>query len=79
MKFFLQFSKRSADYFQGRTDGNIKVIFPMSSVPEFCSYQSNRTIRKGDYVDVKVCFFFFCKKNCLFYFLLFSMYVIYEF
>ena len=48
----LQTSKRSEEEVAGRTDGNVKVIFPGSMTEPLT--QSSTTFRPGDYVIVKV-------------------------
>lgn len=45
-------SKRSAEDLCGRTDGNMKVIFPKEDVPS--SRTSSAPIKAGDYVQVKI-------------------------
>ncbi|KAG2463538.1 CK5P1 protein, partial [Polypterus senegalus] len=46
-------SKRSRDELTGRTDGNIKVIFPDVKIPINDSSQDTAAVKPGDYVQVK--------------------------
>ena len=48
----LQTSKRSEEEMAGRTDGNVKVIFPGSMTEPLT--KSSTSFRPGDYVIVKV-------------------------
>uniref|UniRef100_A0A8C4XBQ1 Mitochondrial tRNA methylthiotransferase CDK5RAP1 n=1 Tax=Erpetoichthys calabaricus TaxID=27687 RepID=A0A8C4XBQ1_ERPCA len=47
-------SKRSRDELSGRTDGNIKVIFPDVKIPIADSSQDTAAVKPGDYVVVKI-------------------------
>lgn len=51
---FIQESKRSAEDLCGRTDGNMKVIFPKEDVHVQPTAFSTVPISVGDYVLVKV-------------------------
>lgn len=54
--FLLQESKRSAEDLCGRTDGNMKVIFPKEDVAVQPAESSTALVNAGDYVLVKVGF-----------------------
>lgn len=56
ISIFVQESKRSAEDLCGRTDGNMKVIFPKEDVAVQPAESSTAPIRAGDYVLVKVSF-----------------------
>lgn len=49
-----QESKRSAQELSGRSDGNVKVIFPKQEVPALDTGSCAEPIKLGDYVLVKV-------------------------
>ena len=49
-----QESKRSAQELSGRSDGNVKVIFPKQEVPALDTGSCMEPIKLGDYVLVKV-------------------------
>lgn len=51
---FMQESKRSEEDLCGRTDGNMKVIFPKENVAVQAAEFSTAPISPGDYVLVKV-------------------------
>lgn len=54
---FFQPSKRSPLDLAGRNDGNTKVIFPQTEIPDlFSTSQHTREIKPGDYVAVQVSF-----------------------
>lgn len=50
-----QTSKRSEKDFQGRNDGNTKVIFPQESIPINNMSGEHKVIEPGDYIVVHVC------------------------
>ena len=50
----MQQSKRSAEDLCGRTEGNVKVIFPKEDVAVQAAESSTAPINAGDYVLVKV-------------------------
>lgn len=50
----MQESKRSAQDLCGRTDGNIKVIFPKEDVSAQPAESNSAPVNAGDYVLVKV-------------------------
>jgi len=52
---FVQESKRSAQDLCGRSDGNVKVIFPREDVRVGALDPGVAAIKAGDYVLVKVC------------------------
>lgn len=52
----MQESKRSAEDLCGRTDGNMKVIFPKEDVAAQAPESDTAPINAGDYVLVKVGF-----------------------
>ncbi|XP_015606325.1 CDK5RAP1-like protein [Cephus cinctus] len=47
-------SKRGNN-FQGRNDGNTKVIIPNGAIPENCHSVNSKSIMPGDYVVVQIC------------------------
>lgn len=49
-----QESKRSAQELSGRSDGNMKVIFPKQEVPALDTGSCVEPIKLGDYILVKV-------------------------
>lgn len=56
---FIQDSRRSADDWMGRNDGNTKVIFPKTSIQCGIGGDNTKQIPQvGDYVAVKVCCIF---------------------
>ena len=52
---FVQESKRSSQDLCGRSDGNVKVIFPREGTDSALD-TSVAEVKAGDYVLVKVCF-----------------------
>lgn len=52
----MQESKRSAEDLCGRTDGNMKVIFPKEDVAVQPAESNTARVTAGDYVLVKVGF-----------------------
>lgn len=52
--FFTQESKRSVEDLCGRTDGNMKVIFPKEDVAVQPAASNAASVHAGDYVLVKV-------------------------
>lgn len=50
----LQESKRSSEELCGRSDGNVKVIFPRADLPVQPGKPQKDAITPGDYVLVKV-------------------------
>lgn len=50
----MQESKRSAEDLCGRTDGNVKVIFPKEDVAVQLSESNTAPVTAGDYVLVEV-------------------------
>lgn len=53
----LQESKRSSEELCGRSDGNVKVIFPKKDLPVQAGKPQRDSITPGDYVLVKVWLF----------------------
>lgn len=54
LSIFMQESKRSAQDLCGRTDGNMKVIFPKEDVSAQHAESNGAPVNAGDYVLVKV-------------------------
>jgi len=50
----LQLSKRSVNDMAGRSDGNVKVLFPAVEIPEAEYSNTLQKIKPGDYVVVQV-------------------------
>nr|XP_033330011.1 CDK5RAP1-like protein [Megalopta genalis]XP_033330012.1 CDK5RAP1-like protein [Megalopta genalis]XP_033330013.1 CDK5RAP1-like protein [Megalopta genalis] len=47
-------SKRSDEFFQGRSEGNIRVVIPVMDLPTEKGSNVKRPVKSGDYVVVKV-------------------------